>query len=237
VVVEPAPGRIVGNRLALAGTVLYFLEWVGIALAPSLPTTRYGADAAATLVDYADRSGATAFLAGWLALVLPGRILFTVGLRSSLRELPRARPLALWAVGAMTASVALEVGCYSLVAGAARAADHGADSGAVAVMDSAAAMMFVVVLILVGVAMLGGGLAMLLSRGFPSWLSWLGVVGGALVAGTGPVVSAAAGADGGLADLGDALQATTFLFWVWMIGTSVVLFRRTRADDRLAAGA
>jgi hypothetical protein len=233
--VEPASGRIVGNRLALAGTVLYFLEWVGIALAPSLPTTRFGDNAAATLADYADRPGATAFLAGWLALVLPGRILFTVGLRASLREFPRARPLALWAVGVMTASVALEVGCYSLIAGAARAASNGAESSAIGVLDSAAAMMFDVVIVLVGVAMLTAGLAMVISRGFPSWLSWLGVVGGALVACTGPVITAAAGADGGLADLGDALQATTFLFWIWLIGTSVVLFRRTGADDRLAA--
>jgi hypothetical protein len=235
--VEPVPGRIVGNRLALAGTVLYFLEWVGIVLAPSLPTSRFGADTAATLADYVDRPGATAFLAGWLALVLPGRILFTVGLGSSLRDLPRARPLALWAVGAMTASVALEVGCYSLVAGAARAADHGADRGAVGVMDSAAAMMFDVVIITVGLAMLAGGLAMVLSRGFPSWLAWLGVAGGAVIAGTGPVVTAAAGADGGLADLGEALQASTFLFWVWMIATSVILFRRAGADDRPAAAA
>ena len=234
---EPAPGRIVGNRLALAGTVLYFLEWVGIALAPSLPTTRFGDDAAATLADYADRPGATAFLAGWLALVLPGRILFTVGLRSSLREFPRARPLALWAVGAMTASVALEIGCYSLIAGAARAADHGADSGAVAVIDSAAAMMFAVVIILVGVSMLAGALAMLMTRGFASWLSWLGVVGGALIAGTGPIVTAAAGAEGGFADVGEALQAPTFLFWIWIIGTSVVLFRRAGVEDRLAADA
>ena len=234
---EPVPGRIVGNRLALAGTVLYFLEWVGIALAPSLPTTHYGANPAATLAAYADRAGATAFLAGWLALVLPGRILFTVGLRASLREIPRSLPFALWSVGAMTASVALEVACYSLVAGTSRAAEHRADAGAVAGMDSAAAMMFVVVIITIGLAMLAGGIAMLLSRGFPGWLSWLGVVGGAIVAGTGPVVAAGAGADGRLADVGEALQATTLAFWVWMIATSVILFRRARGTDRPAADA
>ena len=67
---------------------------------------------------------------------------------------------------------------------------------------------------------------MLLSRAFPAWVSWLGVVGGALLAAAGPVATAGAGAEGSLADVADGLQAVTLTFWVWMIGTSVVLLRR-----------
>ena len=223
---EAPSAHVIGNRLALAGTVLYFLEWVGIALAPALPTDRFGADAASTLADYADRPGAAAFLAGWLALVLPGRILFVAALRSSMRHYVRQQALATWAMGVMVVGVAIEITCFALVAGAAWAADNGADAGAIAVLDSAASMLFEVVLATVGVAMLAAALAMLLTRAFPAWLSWLGVVGGGLLAVTGPVATAGAGADGTLADVADALQAVTFTFWIWMIGTAVVLLRR-----------
>jgi hypothetical protein len=178
------------------------------------------------LADYADRPGAVAFLAGWLALVLPGRILFAAALRASLRLFPRQQALATWGVGVMVAGVALEICCFALVSGAAWAAENGADAGTVAVVDSAAALLFTVVLTTVGVAMLAGGLAMLLSRAFPVWLSWLGVVGGALLAAAGPVATAGAGAEGSLADVADGLQAVTLTFWVWMIGTSVLLLRR-----------
>jgi len=61
-------GQLVGNRLALLGTVLYFMEWVVIPFAPSLPTDRLGHDPAATVAAYADHPGTTALLAGWLSV-------------------------------------------------------------------------------------------------------------------------------------------------------------------------
>lgn len=227
---------LIGTRLALVGTILYFLEWVAIPLAPSLPTDRLGDNPAEIFAAYLDRPGMTAFLAGWLALVLPGRILFTVALRKSLPATPALRPLSDLAVGVMTVSVAVEVILYALVAGAAWAAQTGGTTGAVVALDSSASMLNEIVFATVGLSMTAASVAMVRAGLFAPWLRWLGVVAGGLATIGGVVGGAALGADGSGHDIGALLTGVPLLgFWVWMIVTSVVLFRLAPGRGDLAA--
>src|SRR2546421_9833353 len=93
-------GCLVGNRLALAGTVLYFLEWVGIPFLPgTLPTDRLGHNPAATVADYAHHPGTIAFVSGRFSVVLLGRIVFVAGLRTALCDTGREHALADVALG------------------------------------------------------------------------------------------------------------------------------------------
>src|SRR6266699_1169654 len=93
--------QLVGNRLALAGTVLYFMERVVIPFAPSLPTDKLSKDHSAIVAAYGHHPARTAFLAGWLSFVLLGRIAFSAGLRSAFRASPREPAWADGARGAM----------------------------------------------------------------------------------------------------------------------------------------
>ena len=124
--------QLVGNRLALVGTVLYFMEWIGIAaLGASLPTDRLGDRPAETVADYAHHPARTALLAGWLSFVLLGGSVFTIGLRDAFRDRRRELPLATFAVAAMTVSVAIEVISYALVASGAWLAKAHGSAGAI----------------------------------------------------------------------------------------------------------
>jgi hypothetical protein len=218
--------QLVGNRLALAGTVLYFTEWVVIPFAPSLPTDRLGHDPAATVAAYADHPGTTALLAGWLSFVLLGRIAFCAGLRNAFRASPRELALADWAFGAMVVSVAIEVLCYALVATGGWLADAGSGAGTIVALDAAGTVLFYLVFAPVGLSVAAGSLAMLISGLFPRWIVWLGLVAGPLVLAGGVVGASAAGSTGGFHDVGAALGGLPLVgFWVWIIATSVVLFR------------
>src|SRR2546423_15658274 len=82
----PEP-RLSGNRLALAGAVLYFLEWVailgfGAGTAPTDP----GTSPKDIVAEYSGHATAIALAAGWYSLVLPGRVLFVAGARAPLRR-------------------------------------------------------------------------------------------------------------------------------------------------------
>jgi hypothetical protein len=218
-----------GTRLALLGAILYFLEWVGISLAPSLPTDLLGHDPAKIVAAYADSPGWTAFLAGWLSVVLLGRILFVAAIRHSLQDVPRARILTVWAVSAMTASVVFEVIDYGLVATAGWLADAHADASGIVALDAAGAIIFTIIYGPLGVSVAIAALAMILSRLFPRWIGWLGLVSGTLLTLGGIVAASALGSKGGYHDLGQALTGFPALgMWIWMVATGVVLFRRAK---------
>ena len=69
--------RLVGNRLALVGTLVYFLEWLAIAFIPETGDPALLGEDPAVVVDvYRGEAGASGFAAGWFGLVLLGRILF-----------------------------------------------------------------------------------------------------------------------------------------------------------------
>jgi hypothetical protein len=225
--------QLVGNRLALVGAVLYFMEWVVIPFAPSLPTDKLGNDSASIVAAYAEHPARTALLAGWLSFVLLGRVAFLAGLRNAFRGSPRELTLADWAFGAMAVSVAIEVTSYALVAAGGWLAHAHLAAGPILALDAAGSVLFFMVVGTMGVSVLAGSLAMQMSGFFAKWLSWLGLVAGALLICGGVVGASALGSTGGFHDFGGALTGVPVpVFWIWMIATSVVLFRHTPAGRR-----
>jgi hypothetical protein len=213
--------------------VLYFLEWVGIAFLPgSLPTNRLGHNPAATIADYAHHPGTVAFVAGWFSVVLLGRIVFVAGLRRALSDSRQAHALADIALVVMAVSVTIEVLAYALVAAAAWLQHAQANGSSVIALDAAGSITDMLIFGPIGVSVMTAALAMLMSRLFPSWLSWLGLLGGLLLAAAGVVASSAEGSTGAWHTIGNVLSGPPVLAaWVWMIATSVILWRATpRAD-------
>src|SRR5256885_15218333 len=85
-------GRLVGNRLALAGTVLYFLEGAGIPFLPgTLPTDRLGHNPAATVAAHAHHPGTIWFVAGRVRGVLLGGGRVVGGPRAAPRDTRQER--------------------------------------------------------------------------------------------------------------------------------------------------
>jgi hypothetical protein len=96
---EPS-NRLVGNRLALAGSLLYFLEWFAIVFLPDVAdVTHFGSEPEVMVAAYRDHAGAVAFAAGWFAFVLLGRILFAVALRKAFQDSGQSSVLIDFAVG------------------------------------------------------------------------------------------------------------------------------------------
>jgi len=87
-----------------------------------------------------------------------------------------------------------------------------------------------------GMMVVAGSLAMLVSQLFPRWLAWLGLVAGALLTFGGIVGASAQGATGSFHDIGGAFTGVPVLgFWIWMIATSIVLFRAAPRPEAAAA--
>jgi ethanolamine utilization microcompartment shell protein EutS len=225
--------RLFGTRLALLGALLYLSEWLVIPFVADLPTDDLGDDASAIAAEYAGHGTELAFLAGWLSFALLGRILFVAALRSAFRESAGARILLDVAVAAMAVSVAVEIVQLGLVATAGWLAEAGADPSAIAGLDAAATVLFGLVLAPVGASVLAGSVAMVASGLFPRWVGWLGVIAGALVVVGGVVSTTGAGDSGTVADLADPLTGPPVaLFWIWMLATSIVLFRNVPPNPR-----
>lgn len=225
-----ARGGPVGNRLALTGAVLYLLEWA--AIIGSAPPGPFGPGTAhhSIYADYATHAGRASFAAAWFSVVLIGRILFIAGVKASLRDRPRERPLLDLALAAMAVSVVLEVLAYGVVAATARAAAGGAATGLVVGLDSAAFWVNLLIWGPVGVSVLATGIAMLRSGLFAAWLAWLGTLTGAAAIIACLVAGATVDESGsGLADTATSVPALAF--WVWILATGVVLWRRPPAIE------
>jgi hypothetical protein len=240
---KPVPGatterqRLVGNRLALAGVIIYFCEWVGIvAFAIGNVPASQGTKAAEILAQYAQHATAVELLAGWLSLVLLGRILFVAGLRDALGKSGAETLLADFAVAAMAVSVIVEISAWTVAAGGAYAAANGADQSTIAGIDAIANFFTQVIGAPLAVSILAASVAMLRSRLFPAWLCWLGLAAGAIASVYGVIAGAAFAAGGSctsalcltgsvLPGLAQLLSVTLLAAWIWMIATGVVLFR------------
>ncbi|MPV37034.1 hypothetical protein [Georgenia subflava] len=218
----------VGSRLVLAGAVLYLLEWVAILTADSgvLPAPPDSAPEE-TLALYAGEAGALGFMAGWFSLVLIGRVLVVIGIRSVLRASGHAHPLMDLAVAAMLLGVVLEVTAYGLAAAAAVAADGGA-AVAVVALDAGSSVVNTLLYGPTGMALVITVWAMWRTRDFPVALHVLG-----LLAGLSAVAAALASAPS-MRELQDTLSFGAFLMWIWMLWTGVLLWRRR---SRHASGA
>lgn len=228
---------LIGNRLALVGVVLYFCEWIGIALLNigNVPASQ-GTAASEVLTQYSEHGTALALMAGWLGLVLLGRILFVAAIRDGIHRSGAGTLLADFAVAAMTVSVVMEVAGWTVAAGGAYAAANGTDQATIVGIDGIANFLLQAIGAPLAAAVLAAGLAMLQSRLFPTWLSWLGVVAGSIAAVYGVIAGVAFEAGGSCAaalcltgsilpGLAQALAVTLLAVWVWMIGAAVVLFR------------
>ena len=232
---------LIGNRLALAGVVIYFLEWAGIAAFDigNVPASQ-GTKAAEVLAQYAQHGTALALMAGWLSLVLLGRILFVAGIRDGLRKSGAETLLADFALVAMGVSVTVEILAWSVAAGGAYAAANGADQSTVVGIDALANFLLQVIGAPLAASILAASAAMLQSRIFPAWLCWLGLAAGAIASVYGVIAGAAFAAGGActadlcltgsvLPGLAQLLSVTLLAVWIWMIATAIVLFR---AADR-----
>ena len=221
-----ARGHLVGNRLALAGAILYLLEWAAIAFLAELPTDRLGDDPAAIADAYAGEARAAAFAAGWFSIALLGRVLFVVGLRRAFRDSGRDSALLDFALGAMIVSVAVEIASLSLASAAAWIAENGAGTDAIVALDAAGSIMFLLAIAPIGASVLASAFAMLDARLFRGWIGWLAVAAGVLMIVGGFVAPAALGDDGDFKDWGEQPFAFgALVFWIWMLATSIVLWR------------
>lgn len=220
-------GGLVGNRWTLVGAILYLLEWVAIAgfNAAGTPSTFLKPDAVVAL--YASHAGGVAASASWFSLVLLGRILFTVGIRDSLKRSGADTLLADFAVGAMGVSVVLEIASYALAGAAAQLAHSGGDRSAIVAVDAAGAWLNIMIFAPIGMAVLGAALGQLRSKLFPAWLCWLGVAAGAVGCVLGLLIGPTFVAGAGQYQTVQTLSLVTVGFWVWMLATGIILFRRT----------
>jgi hypothetical protein len=219
--------QLVGNRIALVGAIMYFLEWVAIVAIPSVPTDKLGRDPGAIVAAYG-HPNAIGIAAGWFSVVLFGRVIFTIGLRDAFRGLRRERLFANIAVAAMALSVAIEAISFGITAAAAWVADAGGNQGAVVSLDAASEVVFQLVFGPIGVSVVAGSIAMIFSRLFPRWLGWVGVIGGSLLVVGGILGAGGLGASGTFHDVAGAFSSIPVpIVWIWMIATSIILFRAT----------
>lgn len=216
----PRPSVLAGNRLVLAGAVLYLLEWVAIVAAGvgvPLGGTASAHDVATAYADHADSLG---WAAGWFSVVLLGRVLLMVGLRSALAPSGRSAALMDGAVAAMTVSVALEVAVYGVAAGASWSLANGGSLATTRTLDAVSFQLNWMLYGPLGVSVLCATVAMWRSGAFSRVLAGLG-----LLAGVGCTVLGLAFVAPRLSAGAEALSSAAALLWVWMLWTGVVTWR------------
>ena len=209
-----------GNRMVLAGAVLYLLEWVAIIGAGVGVPVGAAATAHEVAAAYSGHADALGWAAGWFGVVELGRVLFMVGLRSSLSDSGRPHRLMDVAVVAMTVSVVLEVVSYTVVAGAAWSLAQGGSIATTRVLDAVAFEVNQTLLGPMGVSVLCAGIAMWRSGLYARTLSWLGLAAGGSftvmgIALVGPRFAGAA----------NAQSVAVLLLWTWMLWTGVAAWR------------
>jgi hypothetical protein len=159
------------------------------------------------------------------SVVLLGRIAFSAGTRASLRRTAGVRALADLALGCMVLSVVLEIGITAMYAAAGRMAAGGGGGDGIVAIHYAAETVGFAVYPAIAVAVATTALAQMISAQFPRWLGWLGLLAG--VVGIVASVFAVATAQNLVGQGSPLLSSWIFGFWIWMVATGVVLFRRT----------
>ena len=212
---------LVGNRMMLAGALLYLLEWVAIIWTNSkgvAASVAIGTSAADLIPSFKGNETALTMMAGWFSLVLIGRILIIIGLKNALTASDRSHPIMEFAVVMMAISVAFEVLTYTLFATASQlGAAH--SEGMVALEWTSGALSGLVFGTL-GVSVLSSAWAMLRSELFPKALPILGIVSGIALALSALFISPS------LSNIGGALTGGAALFWIWMIWTGILLWKK-----------
>ncbi|MBV9831127.1 MAG: hypothetical protein JOZ82_05985 [Marmoricola sp.] len=217
--------RVAGNRLALAGTVVYLLEWVAI-IGASVQVPIDPATTTSLADGYVGKAGDLTFAAGWFALVLVGRLVFVAGVAQALRGARTAVTAPRWlvtcSISAMAVSVAIEVTTYAMTAGIAANATSGAVRD-LAVPNAMAWTLNLLVPAAFGISTVTLAAAMWHSRCFSRVLVVLGLAGGLLMGATALLVTPSlAGAYAAVLGLG------TLLSWIWMLWTGIAVWRAPR---------
>jgi hypothetical protein len=215
---SPVPTRN-GSRLALVGAIVYLLEWAFI-IPSGVRVPPEGSGPAEIAAAYAGQplTGISFMVAG-LIIVLLGRILFSAGVRSVLRQTNETRVLGDFALGAMTVSVVLEIMSEVVRLITTQLAAQGADRAVLTSLHETWRTLTFPVIAALGASILASSMAMLLSRAFPRWVAVLGVATGLLWIGLvfyGTLTNSVPGVAG-----------IVWLAWaVWLLATGVILFRR-----------
>ena len=214
---------VVGNRVALAGAIWYLLE-IPILFPFSSATSPSPLKATELVAFYSAQKTNLLIAAAGASVVLLGRIAFSAGARASLRRTAGVRALADLGLGAMVLSVVLEIAMTGLFAAAGRMAADGGQQGGVVAIHYAAETVGFALFPAIAVSVVATSLAQITSGQFPRWLGWLGLVAGVVgIPASAIGVATAQNLVGGSPYLG----LWIFGFWIWMVATGVVLFRRT----------
>lgn len=222
---RPARG-LVGNRLVLAGAVMYLLEFVAIigsGLAGVGVNTSVGTPTPDLLDTYVGNIDAFALMAAWFSIVLLGRVLLMVGIRSALIASGRHHPLMDFAVVAAAVSVTLEVAAYAMGSAAADLADAD-DPTSMVLLDTAGAWLNQVIIGGLGVSVLVAAWCLWRSGLFSTPVNVLGFAAGGLLLAA--QLSIAPSLEPALV----VLAWSPLLFWVWMIWVGVVCWRHRPRD-------
>ena len=212
---------LVGNRMMLAGALLYILEWVAIIWTNSrgvAASVTIGTSASDLIPSFKGNETALTIMAGWFSLVLIGRILIIIGLKNGLTASDRSHPIMEFAVVMMAISVAFEVLTYTLFATASQLG--AAHSEGMVALEWASGALNGLVFGTLGVSVFCSSWAMLRSELFPKALPVIGMVSGI------PLALSALFISPSLSNIGGALSAGAALFWIWMIWTGLLLWKK-----------
>ncbi|WP_157157014.1 hypothetical protein [Diaminobutyricimonas sp. LJ205] len=213
---------LVGNKWMLVGGIVYLLEWVAIIGSGLLGVADTHAASGQTdsMVEaYAGRVDVVAWMAGWFAVVLLGRILVFVALRHALVSSGHGHPLLDFAVLAATVSVAMEIAAYAMSTAAATFAEN--DVTGTLFLDQAGVWLNWMIAGGLGVAILCSSYVMLRSGLFPKALGIIGIVSAV------PLIVAQFLIAPAFSEIVNLLTFFVFLFWIWMIWAGVYLWRKT----------
>jgi hypothetical protein len=219
---------VTGNRLVLAGAVLYLLEWVAIIPAGDSGPSAPGLASDKVLSLYTAHPTASTFLAVWCSVVLLGRVLLILGIRAAIRSTGRDDVLVTWAAAAMTISVAIELLSLTTSGAASVLAARSFDADVIRAVDLISAFAWGMIFGPLGLAVLMSAWSMLRSRAFPTWICAVGLAGGVLLVTAGLAAGPSFVHDGTARGIYSAAQSGVLLFWVWMLATGIFLVRRIR---------
>jgi hypothetical protein len=220
---------LVGNGLVLVAVVLYLCEFVGIIASHVHPMPTVPGAGTSLRTTYAGQAGATGFLVGWYALVLPGRVLIVLAMRQALlasaaERLTGAWRSALdWTVPLMGIGVVAELVHACVNAGTAAAVGH--DTSTAFALDRVAHYLLVTVYGPSGLALTIIGVSAWRSGVFPRILAGVLTALGVVQTLNGALLSAPS-----TASLQDGLTVLNLLLFVVLIWLGVLVFRhRPRA--------
>ena len=216
---------LVGNRMMLAGALIYLLGLVTFFWSSSrgIETAAIGTSATDLIATFKGNETAITVMAGWFSLVLIGRILIIIGLKNALASSGKSHPIMEFAVIMMAISVAFEILTYTFFATASvLGAAH--PEGMVA-LGWTSGVLNSIVFGTIGVSVFCSAWAMFRSELFPKTLPVLGMVAGI------PLALSALFFAPSLKDIGGGLAMGGVFFLIWMLWTGILLWKKAPKQE------